>query len=135
MDFIEYALLGNYHASELCFVWDNQWPPILHDFSPNDQQIADIFGLYWSNLGRFQTYVLRGWAEERGSILSGETRRALWFPLRRPNDAVVDLFWPPYNATYDTNLNISLPLSLSTGLRNTACDFWDAVMHNISTRA
>jgi hypothetical protein len=49
MDFIEYPLLGDYHASELVFVFDNQWPIILHDFSAKDKQMATWFGTYVSD--------------------------------------------------------------------------------------
>ncbi len=53
----------------------------------------------------------------------------------RPNDATVPLLWPRYNATDDMNLNISLPLSVTSGLKSTSCDFWDYVMKNISSIA
>ena len=51
----------------------------------------------------------------------------------RPNGPGAPLHWPAYNASSDTNLNISLPLSVTTGLRAVQCDFWDAVMRNVSS--
>jgi hypothetical protein len=50
MDFIEYPLVGDYHASELVFVFDNQWPAIVHDFSAKDKQMAAWFGTYVSDV-------------------------------------------------------------------------------------
>ena len=52
--------------------------------------------------------------------------------VRSPNDAAVALHWPQYNSTFDTNLNISLPLSVSSGLKYAYCNFWDVVMHNLT---
>jgi hypothetical protein len=56
--------------------------------------------LQWTNLGRFNT----------------------------PNNGSSTLFWPQYSNATDLNLNISLPLSVSSGLKQSQCDFWDAVM-------
>ncbi len=38
--------LTDYHASELVFVWDNQFPPGIHDFNDDDGKISAAFQLY-----------------------------------------------------------------------------------------
>ena len=39
-------MYADYHISELYFVWDNAWPPLIHIFSDSDKQMANTFGLY-----------------------------------------------------------------------------------------
>lgn len=97
LDFIEGALLGDYHASELVFVFDNQWPIILHDFSDKDKNMAASFGHYWTNMAIHGT----------------------------PNDVTSPLNWPAYNQTTDININMDVPLSVNHGLKGKRCDFWD----------
>jgi hypothetical protein len=46
MDFPGPAPPGDYHASEVIFVFDNQFPADTHVFSPRDQQMAAAFGTY-----------------------------------------------------------------------------------------
>jgi len=102
--FIEYDLLGDYHASELVFVWDNQFPPILHTFTSRDAAIADAFGLYWTNLGRFDS----------------------------PNDPAVPVQWPQYSSSSNLNLNISYPIGTSANLLQPFCDFWDGIVKELA---
>lgn len=103
LDWLEGPLLGDYHTSELSFVWDNQWPPLLHDFSDADQEMSDAFTLFWTNLAR------------GGS----------------PNSAAAPVLWPQYSfptgAKPDSNINLQLPLNMQTGLDSAICDFWDEI--------
>jgi len=52
---IDIDILGQYHSSEIEFVFDNPWPPIVHEFSANGRKLADAIGIYWDNLGRYGT--------------------------------------------------------------------------------
>ena len=36
---VDNKLMGDYHASELPFVWGNQWPPVVHHFDEKDSAI------------------------------------------------------------------------------------------------
>ena len=107
-NFIEYALfgpnlLGDYHASELTFVFANQWPPLVHDFNANDTQMAATMGSFWSN------FAVSG-SPNTGKTIPGS-----------PN-------WPLYNATTDMHIELALPLSTGSGLLKSKCDMWDEVM-------
>ncbi len=108
LDWIEGPLLGDYHTSELSFVWDNQWPPLLHDFSDADQEMSDAFTSFWTNLAK------------GGS----------------PNSAAVPLQWPQYSypeGTHpDSNMNLELPLNTQQGLDSAICDFWDGIKEKLS---
>jgi carboxylesterase type B len=52
-NWIDYDVLGNYHTSELSLVFDNEWPPIVHDFDKDEKALSASFRLYWSNMARF----------------------------------------------------------------------------------
>lgn len=49
-NWIDWQAFGNYHTSELSFVFDNQWPPVLHDFTKAEQTMAQSFQSYWTSL-------------------------------------------------------------------------------------
>lgn len=49
---IDTDLLGDYHTIELDFVWDNEWPPIVHLFDDNDKQLAEQIGEFWTSMAR-----------------------------------------------------------------------------------
>ena len=49
-DWIDNRVLGDYHSSELEFVFDNAWPPFIHTFSKRDQHMADVIGMLWANM-------------------------------------------------------------------------------------
>lgn len=54
-DWIEDIVLGDYHSGELEFVFDNQWPPIIHMFSANDYAMANTIDTYWANMVHYQS--------------------------------------------------------------------------------
>ena len=45
---------GDYHMSELFFVFGNQW---LHTFSENDLKMSAIMQKYWTNFATYRTCV------------------------------------------------------------------------------
>lgn len=94
----EYKLFGDYHTSELDFVFDNAWPIGVHRFTEDDKKMASTFGMYWSNLakGKDPNYSLD------------------------PNA----LYWPKYSTSVDSNMNLRVPTNITTGLNKDACDFF-----------
>lgn len=105
-DWIEDPFFGVYHSAELEYVWDNQWPPLVHIFSANDQTIADTFGTYWGNLVHFQT--------PNGNSSTGPAAPAI--------------YWPAYNTTTRTNLIIQVQPTIEVDLLEEQCQFWDQVV-------
>jgi len=103
LDWIEYLLLGDYHSSELDFVFNNQWPPILHDFSANDQNVSDTMTLYWTNFAA-----------------GGDPN----YPYSSDTPPIV---WPEYDNEADVNIQLELPMGLTAGLLEKQCNFWDSV--------
>jgi len=103
-DFIEDPILGDYHSSELQFVFNHAWPPLIHIFSDNDWEMARIFTTYYKNF-----------------ISSGN-----------PNgQTVVD--WPHY-AESEQNIVLEVPAHVENDLFETQCVFRDSVVAEMSTR-
>jgi para-nitrobenzyl esterase len=85
---------GNYHASELSFVWDNEFPPLLHAFTPADQQMATWIGSRWTNLAR---------------------------SLRSPNPENSSE-WPVWTEVDEEYLVLEVPPTVERKLRSNLCD-------------
>lgn len=102
----EYALLGNYHTSELYFVWGNQWPPLVHEFTADDWEMTNDIQGYWTNFMR----------------------------SRNPNIGTsnVTVQWPHYDAGSDLNMQLELPLGTTYGLLDGLCDMWDQVASSLN---
>ena len=99
-NWIEYGLLGDYHSSELAFVFGNQWPAIIHDFDKGEAEVSKAFQFYWSNLAK------------TGDVNQGDSETEF-------------LHWPKYNKTSSLNMNLDYPLNTEIGLLSGKCDFWD----------
>jgi para-nitrobenzyl esterase len=97
---LEYDLLGDYHTSELDFVWSNGWPPILHDLDANDITLADAMGRYWTAMAR-----------------SGS-----------PVDPEAPIVWPANNASSDLYAIFSNPVSVEADLLAANCNWWDSAI-------
>eukprot|EP00041_Stephanoeca_diplocostata_P014994 m.283728 g.283728 ORF g.283728 m.283728 type:complete len:574 (-) comp19883_c0_seq1:365-2086(-) len=95
-DWEDYNLLGDYHTLEIPFVFDNEWPPVLHSFGRAEQELADGVGMYWTNLARF------------GDVNGGD----------------VPLHWPEYDTSTRINLDLTIPLRTATFLQSNVCEFW-----------
>lgn len=48
MWWIETAIIGKYHTSEIPFAFYNEWPPVLHLFNKKDHEMADVIGKWWT---------------------------------------------------------------------------------------
>lgn len=95
----DYVLLGDYHSIELPFVFDHQWPPVVHFFGPNEQKLSNTMTLYWTNMAKYGT---------PNGKLDGE------------------LEWPAYSAGSDLNMVLEHPARTNVHLDAAQCDFWDA---------
>ena len=49
---IDAGILGVYHSLELPFVFGNEWPIIVHGFSPEDRKVSQAIGTYWASFVR-----------------------------------------------------------------------------------
>lgn len=105
-NWLEYGSLGNYHMSELFFVWRNQWPPLLHDFNSDEWQLADTFSAYWGN------YAYTG----------------------NPNQGPLQpsTVWPLYTAAGDANVQIEVPMNTTQHLLSSYCNMWDSVSASLN---
>jgi len=101
-DFIEDPILGDYHSSEIEFVFDNAWPPEIHQFSPRDQAMSDIMGQYWTNFAKSLS----------------------------PNGPVItNVTWPLYNAT-GLNIVLEYPPTIQQHLYWGYCDVLDTIQES-----
>jgi len=98
-DWIEDPFIGDYHSAELEFVWDNEWPPIIHIFSERDKFMADAFGTYWTNFA----YSL----DPNG------------------NSTTKFVNWPQWDASQKQNVAMDVPPRVETDLAGKVCDWWD----------
>lgn len=93
---VDYDIFGDYHSLEMPFVFNNEWPPVLHNFGQRQQQMADAFGAYWTNLARFAD----------------------------PNGGDTPLQWPAYTCPQQEFMFMDVPLRSGAKLEAATCDFW-----------
>ena len=99
-NWIEYPLLGDYHISELAFVFGNEWPAVLHDFTEDERKLSNAMQYYWSNLAK------------TGDVNLGDSETEY-------------LHWPMFNKSSAMNINLDYPLNTEIGLLEGKCSFWD----------
>eukprot|EP00164_Ancoracysta_twista_P004684 GFYU01006332.1.p1 GENE.GFYU01006332.1~~GFYU01006332.1.p1 ORF type:complete len:472 (+),score=152.04 GFYU01006332.1:138-1418(+) len=104
MHWIDTKLLGNYHTSELDFVFDNSWPPIVHSFNSDDKKMASYFGAYWSNMARYGSPNAPGGANGVDGLIN----------------------WPLFDDG-DLSMELRVPLTTTEHLSMDVCDFWDSM--------
>ena len=105
-DWVEDGSLGVYHSSELEFVFDNAWPPLVHAFSERDQRMADVFGGYWGGM-------VWGADVNAGGQEGGKGKP--------------ELQWPTWEAKGMTNVRLLVPPVLQSRLHAEVCDWWDFI--------
>lgn len=81
-------------------MWNNN--VVIHQFSPRDQQMADTFRFYWTNMA---TSHAPGGGDANSS-----------YPA-----------WPAYDAQGDRHLVLDVPPRTDAHLYAVQCDFWDTV--------
>jgi len=94
--------LGDYHSSELNFVFDNAWPldGNLRLWNATDQEMAETFGVYWSNL------------VHNMNVMGQES---------------TPRFWPNYDAVNQQDIMMDVPTSLEAQWLSSQCQMWDTV--------
>ena len=98
-NWIEYTALGDFHASELFFVYHNALP--LNFWSAKDNRMSEVVQQYWLS-----------YASDASAHPT-------------PRGAVA---WPTYNATRKLNLRLDLPTTVEYDYRGDVCDtIWDRV--------
>lgn len=96
---------GDYHSSELNFVFDNPWPIKASDSFPrnwnsDDQKMASIFGKYWSNMD---------------------------YNLNPNVGESVDVNWPIYNSSAQLNILLDVPSTVEGMWLSQQCQMWDQI--------
>lgn len=92
-------LMGDYHSSEMYFVWGNEWPALVHHFNAKDWQMSDTFGKFWSQLARNGTV---------NTVGPGQPG-----------------FWPPHDTKTMLHAAMDVPFRIGEKLFKKYCDFWD----------
>jgi len=92
-------LMGDYHSSEMYFVWGNEWPAVVHHFNANDWLMSDTFGRYWSQLAR------------NGTVNTVEPGQ--------PG------YWPKHDPRTLLHAAMDVPFRVGENLDKEYCDFWD----------
>mmetsp|Transcript_42604 Transcript_42604/g.109585 ORF Transcript_42604/g.109585 Transcript_42604/m.109585 type:complete len:595 (-) Transcript_42604:125-1909(-) len=92
---------GNYHTSEVFFVFGNEFPPLIHHFTDNDRTMSNTFGQAWSNLA--------------SSVSSPNSP----FPL--------DVPWQPYSPDEGAFYHMNVPAKMDTGFGQSVCKVWEGV--------
>ncbi len=107
-NFPEVSILGVYHAAELPYVFNNEWPPIVHTFDANDKVVANTMGSYWSTFVKTQR-------PGNGVPFSSSASSSF---LALPE-------WPAYHAGSKAHLELDLTVTSKSGLLDGQCQFWD----------
>jgi len=99
---IDVDILGEYHSTEIDFVYDNPWPQPIHYFNTAGQAVSDMMGYYWANMAGLQT------------------------PNQVPQKNGY-LVWPQYNTLEEPMIDIDYPPSIEIFYWTEICNFWDTV--------
>ena len=97
---VVYDVLGNFHASELGFVFGT-WV----GYDKESQAMSQAFQRYWGNLAK--SLDVNGDGTEADSDSAG-------------------VYWPHHNRTADFNIVLDLPVQQQKGLYADKCAYWDA---------
>ena len=112
-----YHLLGNFHASELGFVFDTWVLP-----TSNSQDMSATFQRYWGNLansGDVNVDYNKTCCSERRDSNTGSGVGGV-------GGSPSTTYWPSHNRTDDWNIVLDMPANAQQHLYEEKCDFWDA---------
>jgi len=99
-DWLDFKIGGNYHLSELYFVFGNAWPtPFVHRFSKDDKEMVKIMGDYFANFAKNNVPTQDGGAE-----------------------------WPMYTIETDQHMNLDYPSDVRSNLNEATCDYHDELL-------
>ena len=108
-----YPLLGNFHASELGFVFGS-W---INPFSSKSHDMSASFQRYWGNLANSGDVNVDSDEQSAKAMYRGSPSRT---------------FWPNHNASTDFNIVMDTPTSPQQHLYTEKCAFWDANMKQVT---
>jgi len=91
---------GDFHSSELNYVFNHNWPDGLEKWNATDQVMADTFGAYWSNLVFKKT-------------------------PNGPEQPPTPLTWPTWDSTNEQHMVLTVPQYTGAHLQSTQCQMWD----------
>eukprot|EP00039_Didymoeca_costata_P027140 m.17513 g.17513 ORF g.17513 m.17513 type:complete len:559 (-) comp6041_c0_seq1:141-1817(-) len=93
---VDYDAFGDYHTLEMDFVFDNEWPPIIHTFGPREKKLASDIGAFWTNLAHFND----------------------------ANGGDVPLNWPTYKSSTREYMTLDFTIRVNDNLEKEVCEFW-----------
>jgi carboxylesterase type B len=94
---------GNYHGSDLFFVFGNEFPPVVHGYNAKDKGMSNSFIKFWGNFAHHGN---------PNGITNG----------------VDEVEWPNFEVETDLNLLMDYPTSIQSGLRSSYCELWDTLL-------
>ncbi|GMI15813.1 hypothetical protein TrLO_g2725 [Triparma laevis f. longispina] len=97
---LDFKVMGDYHTSELYFVFDNPWPPIVHHFSKDDKKVVSDVQSFWGNFAK-----------------NGD-----------PNGENAPIEWSPWTAEGEEYLELNLPSVGKAKLAVDPCDYHDKIL-------
>jgi len=98
-------LCGNYHASELTYVWQKH----LNSLNKNDRDMTAVIGTYWTNFAK------------NGDPNIGMSPADI---TGDPNTTAA--YWAPFNHSVQSYMSLQVPgLGLGTDLWHDECDMYD----------
>jgi len=99
-NWIDDRILGDYHTSEIEYVYGNAWPPLIHWFDSRDKKMVQTMQNYWLSFAKYGN----------------------------PNKMNPKVFWETFDFRNETTLRLDLPLSIETFYQADVCDeLWDHV--------
>ena len=124
MHWAESAVLGDYHSSELDFVWGNHFPdiPLVHELNTKDRAMIRAFEFYWGNMAAFGN---PNGARDTGA----DSEHSAGDDQPRPHSANAFPVWWAQNKSADLSLVMDVPPAPQSSLYAGKCDFWDAHMN------
>ncbi|GMH92022.1 hypothetical protein TrVE_jg2768 [Triparma verrucosa] len=97
---LDFKLMGDYHTSEIYFVFDNPWPPIVHHFSRDDKDMVGVMQGFWGNFAK-----------------SGN-----------PNGEDSALEWKEWSSSGEEYVEFNSPSVGKEKLASDACDYHDEIL-------
>jgi para-nitrobenzyl esterase len=110
-------ILGDYHSSELEFVFNNPWPPLIHYFDTDDQIMANTFGSYWTTFAA--TKNPNGYNNNNGK--------------NNKLNSQGFMNWAKYNSSVKAYMEMNVPTQTQYNL-DYNCEFWDTVKTNYNKK-
>ena len=117
--------MGDYHTSEIDFVFGNEFPFGVHRFDDAcDAEMRDLMGAYWTAFAA--TGSPNGGGDGEDGRADEET--ASFVEQRRRARLAAALQWPAYGSVTEKRLELDVPLAVTAHLNQQRCDALDGVL-------